>query len=322
MSGLLRHWAALYPDKLAAADPPNKSALGLGEPRRFTYAQLNAVVDRLAAYLLDAGFQRGQFAGVQLPHVTEALLAVLACWRAGLVPAVAPASWRRREISAVFEHLPVEGAIGFWRPQPGMQSHVLTAGGVRQANLCFAFGFGGDVPEGLGNLDECLFDDPPGPREVQAAPADPPLAEQLALVSFGSHRQTGLAIPRSGVELIASGLATAMSLGLTSGGVLLSPYPVSGVTGLAGFLLPWLITGSTLILHQPFDLKVYRQQIAAERPSFTAFPAALLPEIAVARTSLRVIAPVYTMPPAETAVPPCRRPAPRCTWRRTWANWR
>jgi acyl-CoA synthetase (AMP-forming)/AMP-acid ligase II len=48
------------------------------------------------------------------------------------------------------------------------------------------------------------------------------------------------------------------------------------MAGIGGVFLPWLLSGCTLVQHQPFDLPVFLGQIAAERVTYTLVPPALL----------------------------------------------
>ncbi|MDZ4790258.1 MAG: class I adenylate-forming enzyme family protein [Hyphomicrobiales bacterium] len=301
LSGLLRHWAELKPEALALADQPNKERLGLGAPRRLTFAQTDAAVDRLAAFLLASGVGPGAIAALQMPHTTESLLIALACLRAGVCAAITPFAWRRHEVSAAFASLAVEAAIGSWAGGRS-QSHVLTAAGVRNAELCFAFTFGEEAPDGLTNLDDLidLGDKPPSVSHEEP--------QSAAFLHFAPRaRAMPLIIPRSNRDLVAAGLASSTSASLNDRTVLLSAFPISGVTGLAGFFAPWLITGASLILHHPFDNALFGCQLSGEGVTFTALPAEVADgverEISLTALNPPVIARVYSLPPAKTTQP-------------------
>jgi acyl-CoA synthetase (AMP-forming)/AMP-acid ligase II len=48
------------------------------------------------------------------------------------------------------------------------------------------------------------------------------------------------------------------------------------MAGFGGVLVPWLLTGATLVCHHPFDMPTFLGQIATERVSYTLAPPALL----------------------------------------------
>src|SRR5689334_3006649 len=68
---LLRAQVARRGDALAVVDAPDKPALTDLEPRRWTWAQLDAEVERIAAVLVRAGVRPGEVVGVQLPNIAE-----------------------------------------------------------------------------------------------------------------------------------------------------------------------------------------------------------------------------------------------------------
>ena len=69
---------------------------------------------------------------------------------------------------------------------------------------------------------------------------------------------------------------TVLALSLTRHDVILNPYPLSGVTGLALGLMPWLISGATLLQHQPFDYDGFVRQLLDDRATVTALPPSVL----------------------------------------------
>ena len=58
-------------DQVALVDPPNRSGIVGGTPRRMTWRELSAEVDRLSDCLLANGLQRDDIALVQLPNCVE-----------------------------------------------------------------------------------------------------------------------------------------------------------------------------------------------------------------------------------------------------------
>jgi acyl-CoA synthetase (AMP-forming)/AMP-acid ligase II len=79
------------------------------------------------------------------------------------------------------------------------------------------------------------------------------------------------------------------------------------MAGIGGTFLPWLVTGSTLVLHHPFDQEIFLQQIATERATFTVAGPALLTKLlhepgvldATDISSLRIVGSGSSALPAE-----------------------
>jgi acyl-CoA synthetase (AMP-forming)/AMP-acid ligase II len=71
-------------------------------------------------------------------------------------------------------------------------------------------------------------------------------------------------------------MTTVQAPGLTAADVLLNPFPMVAAGGFGGMFLPWLVTGSKLIQHQPFDLEVFLRQVQDERVTYSVSPPAVL----------------------------------------------
>ncbi|MER5885322.1 AMP-binding protein [Streptomyces sp. NPDC001941] len=88
--GMLRERATAHPDRTAIVDP----ATG----RRWSYAELDARADRLAAGLLARGVAKGDRVVVQLPNTAEFFEVVFALFRIGALPVFALPAHRDTEI--------------------------------------------------------------------------------------------------------------------------------------------------------------------------------------------------------------------------------
>jgi acyl-CoA synthetase len=71
LDALFRDRVREHPDRLAIVDPANKAELIGRPPRRLTWAELDAGVDRFAAVLLANSLGQGDVVGVQLPNSTN-----------------------------------------------------------------------------------------------------------------------------------------------------------------------------------------------------------------------------------------------------------
>src|SRR5690606_5414920 len=80
-----------------AARLPNKPALVTDEGS-VTFGELDSQTDRLAAALLDLGLQPADRVIFQMGNNIETALAVLACFKAGIVPVCAIPQYREVEI--------------------------------------------------------------------------------------------------------------------------------------------------------------------------------------------------------------------------------
>jgi 2,3-dihydroxybenzoate-AMP ligase len=85
---MLRVRATAHPDRVAV----------IGGAARWTYAELDARADRVAAGLIAAGLRAGDRVIVQLPNIPEFFSVIFGMYRAGILPVYALPAHRRTEI--------------------------------------------------------------------------------------------------------------------------------------------------------------------------------------------------------------------------------
>ena len=90
--------AARVPDRLALVDAPNRAEVFEGAPRRLTYAQMRAEVDRLAGVLQAQGVGPGALVATQLPNIVETVILYLALSRIGAVLSPISIAYRSAEL--------------------------------------------------------------------------------------------------------------------------------------------------------------------------------------------------------------------------------
>ena len=60
-------------------------------------------------------------------------------------------------------------------------------------------------------------------------------------------------------------------------------FPLVAMASIGGQLVPWLHGGGRFVLHHPFDLDLYLEQIRSERVTYTSAPPAILLRVLDAR---------------------------------------
>ncbi|WP_051779287.1 (2,3-dihydroxybenzoyl)adenylate synthase [Streptomyces sp. NRRL S-241] len=93
---VLRERAAAHPDRIALVDPAGGPD---GGRRTWSYGELDARADRMAAGLVARGIAPGDKVVVQLPNTAEFFELVFALFRIGALPVFALPAHRRTEIS-------------------------------------------------------------------------------------------------------------------------------------------------------------------------------------------------------------------------------
>jgi len=82
----------------AVVDPPNKEELTGTPPQRYTFAELDRLVDGLASRLLALGLRKDDVLATQLPNTVEGVVTFLACARLGLVFCPVAMQFREHEL--------------------------------------------------------------------------------------------------------------------------------------------------------------------------------------------------------------------------------
>lgn len=271
LNDVFRANVSRWPRRLALVDPPDREAVAFGAPRRFTYAQLNAEVDRLAGALLQAGIGRNSVLLVQLPNISELLSLYFACARLGAVISPIPVQYRRHELAQIFAILAPDGYVCSTRVKGGDQLAIIPE---NLPHSCRLFSFGPNpsarsVDLSNAQAPEYLL------RRYRRASATK--ADDIFTICWTSGT-TGVpkGVPRSHNHWIAIGPTTYETAGLCDGDVLLNPFPMINMASIGGMMMAWLHTAGTMILHHPFDATVFLQQIAVERPNFAIAPPAIL----------------------------------------------
>jgi len=259
---------AAHPDTEALVDAPNRSAFFTGEPMRLTWTQLNNAVNALASTLQSAGIGVGDPVAIQLPNVVELPISLLACFRIGAVATPFPIQHREHELR---HGLAVSGA-----------RHLITAARPDRVDVLET------SMEVLAEFDGAMFTfgdtsiDGAVPLELSQGPASEPTVyvadpTDVATICWTSGTTgTPKGVPRAHNMWLASSDSQVTELELTANERILCPFPVVNMAGIGGMLVPWLQTGSTLLLHHPIDLPVFLGQISSEAITYTVAPPPLL----------------------------------------------
>lgn len=269
-AGLLRRRAEQTPNALALLDPPNRRILAPSAPRRLSFGEADIAVEALAAYFAHLGLAPGDCVAVQLPNLVETPLTLLAAWRAGLTVAAVPMLWRATELAKVCDLLEPAALIGMSSCAGERPANLLRDVAATRLSIRFVMGFGPDLPDGVASLDDAILDGP-SPGFVPRANPGP------ALITFTARAgEPVVPLVREQKDLLLQGAMTVMALPLDRHDVILNPYPLTGPIGIALGLAPWLIGGTGLALHDPFDHAVFVQQILTTGATVTALPGTVL----------------------------------------------
>jgi len=260
--------AEASPARIAIIDPPNRASFAFGEAARLSYRELSGLVDRIANALLSAGLQRGDALLVQMPNVHELVALYLAAAKIGVVISPVPIQYRYGELRRIVDIL-----------QPKAFCAVARAAGARLLDefidkVAFdgkLLGFGDDLPAGVANLsDRAIADIDPGAWES-------PSADCLFSICWTSGTE-GVAkgVPKTHNNWLSSARALTSLAAVGTGDTVLVPFPFVNAAAIGGLMMIWLSCAGGLVLHHPFNLEVFLEQIAAEQVAYTVVAPALM----------------------------------------------
>jgi len=222
--------------------------------------------------LADAGLRRDDVLITQLPNVVEYVAVYLACARLGIVVSPVPMQFRRGEIEPLSRLTKARAVLT-----------VLTFKGTEHARLATTLSDGPQVLV-LGNQT------PPGTRAFVPEPGPTDAARVRELESAANVNADDIVticwtsgtegvpkgVPRSHNHWISGSVCHYDGAQIRRGDRLLNPFPLVNMAALGGCFMSWLRAAGTLILHHPFELPVYLQQIATEKPEYAIAPPAVL----------------------------------------------
>jgi acyl-CoA synthetase (AMP-forming)/AMP-acid ligase II len=265
------------PDAIALVDPANRGELTGGEFQRLTYAQLNDAVNRLAAGLLDLGVQKDDIVMVQLPNIVELIITYLAVGRIGAIISPLPVQYRTHELRQLLDitspkiFITTDNFMGY--------NYVEMVKGILAdfPALKHIVALGENLPEGIVSLGAILagsYDAAVLDAYIAAHPVDANECYTICWTSGTEAEPKG--VPRSHNHWITIAYATVDVAELHPGCSLLNPFPMVNMSAIGGMLVPWLLTGGKLVMHQPLNLPIFLKQIAEEGVNYTVAPPVLL----------------------------------------------
>lgn len=264
------------PDRVALVDPPNRADFTDDLPRSLTFAEADQVVSAIASRLLALKLPTDAVVGIQLPNTVENVLALLGVLRAGLIAAPLPQLWRHGDIVTALGRVDAKALITCRRVGATDHTRLAMQAAAAIFPIRYVCAFGTHLPDGVVGMDELFVEAHPQRVQHERARA-PDRAEHLALITWEATADSLVPVARSHAEVIAGGLAVLLEGRFENGATFLSAVPPSSFAGIAVTLVPWLIAGGTLTLHQPFDPDTLAHQL------HVAYDAAILPAPVIPR---------------------------------------
>ncbi|MGQ0698373.1 MAG: AMP-binding protein [Panacagrimonas sp.] len=256
----------------------NAARVALYSPQgAMCYAELDALTDRCAATLLDLGFVPTDRVLFQSANSRDLVIALIACFKAGLIPVCTLAAHRESEIGYLGRHCdarlhivqgddPKFDLLAFAQKlKPGIPTlmHIAAIGGAPREGVL-------DFSDLIAKQDASK-----ARAKVRALALDP---YQVCVFQL-SGGTTGVpkVIPRTSSDYLLNAQLTAQHLGFSDSDVMFMPMPMTHNACMICFLLPTLLTGAAFVIPEEMTPESWAKAFRETRPSFIGMVRALLP---------------------------------------------
>ncbi|GLS20309.1 hypothetical protein GCM10007874_33260 [Labrys miyagiensis] len=268
---LLRQNAQRYGDLLALIDAPDRPLWADGAPRRLSWSQVDTAVSAVAGRFFEMGLPSESVVCIQGLNVTDTLIALMGCIRAGLVAAIVPVDYVPGEIVALAERLNAKAILSarkMGQEQPLRPLRHLVDESI--ADIRFIGAFGADLPGGTVSFEDCIGFPKSGAITRLSRRERP--EDSLAIMTVDRDPDGAFVIARNHREWHAAAAILVDGIGLSRQSRLLSPMAPSSLAGLASGMVAWLVAGCQLVLHQAFDATVFAVQMNMHAVSHVILP--------------------------------------------------
>jgi AMP-binding enzyme len=268
---LFRQIAARQPDVIALVDAPNRQVFTDGEPRRLTFAQAERMVSAIAGRLSRMGLPIDTVVGIQLPNTVENILTILGVLRAGMIAAPMPLLWRNADAVAALARVGAKALITCSRVGNFDHGRLATRVAADVFSIRYVCGFGDELSDGIVPFDDLFTIEKLDP--IPFLNRDGNAAAHLAAVTFEIGEDGPVPVARRHLELLAGGMCVLSEARFRPFGSVLSTIAPTSFAGISLTLVPWLLTGGTLVLHHGFDSELLSAQRRDENSGILILPA-------------------------------------------------
>lgn len=256
----------------------NATRVALHAPQgAMRYAELDAVSNRFAAALLDRGLVPAERVLFQSANSRNLVIALIACFKAGLIPICTLAAHRESEIGYLGRHC--DARLHIVQGDDPKFDLVAFAQKLRPSipTLTHIVAMGGPSRDGVLSLDALIAeqDADKARARIRALERDP---FQVGVFQL-SGGTTGVpkVIPRTSCDYLLNAQLTAQHLGYRNSDVMFMPMPMTHNACMICFLLPSLLTGAAFVIPAEMTPESWAQAFRETRPTFVGMVRALLP---------------------------------------------
>ena len=252
----------------------------VAEDGTLTFADLDRHSESVAAALLQMGLQPGDRAIFQVGTVTELVVALFGCFKAGVVPVCTLPQYREIEIGQLTR---LSGARAYF-VQADFSASFDLAGFARRMmgeheSLRHLIVLRGLPEPGEHSLDEMAKRYPFDEARAITRVADPAPGDVAMFQLSGGSTGVPKIIPRMHAEYLGSSASWNARHQLTMADTSLWALPLIHNAGMIAMLAPSLLRHSTLVIRARFEVRDFLSTIARYRVSYTGSIGPIAPSI-------------------------------------------
>ncbi len=290
--------AEKHPDAEALVDPYNRPDLAGGDVKRLTWAELANIVDCLALSFERLGIKKDDVILIQVPNIAESVIAFFAVARIGAISSPLSMMARSREVGYAIEATDAVGIITV--KEFNSFNHLDMAKEFKEKYERFKYLIlaGPNKDQNEFSLEDMLTTEnrEPVPENYFDEKASGP--NEIFTICWTSGTEADpKGVPRTHNHWISIAKVVVEGCIVKEGDNIHGSFPVINMAGIAGLMVPWILTHGKFILHHPFDIEVFFMQMAKENIYYTLMPPALLDTLAkspkaeaMGQTNVKVIA--------------------------------
>ncbi len=266
---LVAKGAKANPEKIALVDSSNSGFDSGSEPRRLDWRGVENAVNAVAEKLLSLGLKQDDVIAWQGENRIEAPIVMLGIMRAKMIAVPLPPLWSSTDIALALDQISPKAIIAGSPNVDRDFALVARDAAVEVFSIRHVLGFGSDIPDGVLDIDD-IFDAQSGDRPEDDRENK---AEHVATMGWWiGEEELPQIMARSHNHWIAAALGPVMEAQITEQDVILSASYLTGIASISTILVPWLLSGSKLVLHQAFDYEIFLQQSEKEGVTIAVLP--------------------------------------------------
>lgn len=293
---LVAKTATATPDRIAVADFADRADWTSGAARTLTYGELHQRSDALAAFFAGVGLSPDMVVAIQMPPTTDAIAVMLACFKAGLIVLPLPLALREADVIEAIEASGAKAIATVAQTENELHGERMRNVASEVFQIRFVFGAGGDVPDGLIDLER-VYEEAASLGPAPVIQRKGIAADHCATLSLHhvlhepaagtepaeAKPQAGVpleAVPRSHNHWIATGLMTLLEARIEPAATIVCPFALTSLEALGGAFMPWLLAGGTLVLGMPRSTDRIAEEAASRQASHVLVPASFARRVA------------------------------------------